>query len=40
MIASHEDNEWHTINCNKDLILFDEYVVNIQHFFDEEGIVI
>ena len=40
MIASHEDEEWHTMNWNKDLILFDEYKVNIQRFFDEEGIVI
>ncbi len=40
MIASHENDEWLTINWNKDLNLFDEYVVNIQQFFDEEGILI
>lgn len=40
MIASHENDEWLTINWNKDLNLFDEYVVNIQQFFDGEGIVI
>lgn len=40
MISNHENDEWHTINWNKELILFDEYVVNVQQFFDEEGIVI